>query len=179
MAEKLAFRLIVLGLAAGVMAAPMAAGAATWKLLFDGDEADAGTFVADAGGGQVTAASILWDGILYDTPYDTTPPEYNPVGNPEFMPFGYVSGPLGGGVGWFWNSAATGGCAALSCTIGLSYNDAIGEYVTATGFMPTDSIDEQTGGGEYTVAPVPLPAGLLLILSGVAGIVWIGRGRRV
>ena len=94
------------------------------------------------------------------------------------MPYGYLSGAGGSGYGWFWNSAPGDGCASLSCTVGFDFNGTYGEWFSGTGNMLTDTFDEGTGSGEYELAPIPLPAGLLMMLTGVAALAWRGRGRR-
>ncbi len=171
-------RLIVPGLAAAsLLAVTETADAATWRLLLDG--AAGSTFEAEPAGGPVSNPKIVYQGVLYDTPYPTSPPEYDATSDPPFATYGHLSGAGGGGYGWFWNSAAAGPCAVLSCTIGFDFSNGIyGEYFAATGFMPTDTFSDGTGSGSYEIAPIPLPAGFLLMVSGLAFAGWCGIGRR-
>lgn len=156
----------------------MPASAATWNLLLDG--VLGGTFEADVGGGLVSNPQITWNGVLYDVPYSTEPPEYVADSVPPGAPYGYLAGPGGGGYGNFWNATAMGSCAALSCTIGFDFNGSYGEYFAGTGYMPTDTFSEPVGSGVYEVKPVPLPASLMLMLSGLGAAFWAGwRPRRV
>ncbi len=138
-----------------LLAAPATAASVTYDIAMGGQNT---TFSAPMGGGAVGGFSITLGGVTFDTPDAAMPPLYNPVTNDIA-----AAGSL---FGYFSNSIAAPGCPAGDCV--LEFETAI-DNVTPPVFAAFNAVafDGIIASGSYiiTVAPVPVPAGLVLLLS--------------
>lgn len=138
-----------------VLAAPATAATVTYDIAMGGQNT---TFTAPMGGGAVGDFSITLGGVTFDTPDAAMPPLYDPVNNDIA-----AAGSL---FGYFSNSVAAPGCPAGDCV--LEFETAI-DNVTPPVFAAFNAVafDGIIASGAYiiTVAPVPVPAGLVLLLS--------------
>ncbi len=149
-------------LALACTAAPLAgsASAATFQ-VFDALDTRLGTFEAPAAGGQLSTASFEIGGIVFDG--------IDPADVPEFRPaFNDLTGPGATIFANFFNTAAAGSCGAGDCALFFEkINPGPPDVFTFAAF---DTITfEQLGGGNYRVAPIPLPATGLLMAAALLG----------
>lgn len=150
---------------AAALATP--AGALTYSIDIGGTVT---SFDAPAGGGAVSNFAATIAGVLFDTPdAGSTAPVYDPAEND-------ING-AASLFGGFRNSVAAGPCLALGCV--LSFEDAIGNAPPRlwSMFPVLPFPDGVIAFGEYSIAPVPLPAGLPLLAAGAAALLALGRRR--
>ena len=159
-------RLWTLGiLAAGSIAlCATAVEAATYRVFLD--NVFVSTFEAPDAGGLVSGLSIARAGVTFDTP-----DPFDPTGVPQYRPAtNDFSGPLDAIFANFYNSAASGGCAALSCVL---FFEKINNGARVWGSLNTTSF-ENLGFGNYSISPIPLPAAAPLFAAAVAGAGLVG-----
>lgn len=153
-----------LGTAIGLGAA---ADAATYRVSNDGGTL-LGTFQADAGGGQVSAPGFSVAGVDFDAIDPADVPEYRVATNDLTGPGGTVFANL-------YNSAPAAGCAALGCVLFFESINPGPPDTFVYGGINLDTF-ENFAGGNYRIAPIPLPAGGVLLLG---GLVALGAMRRL
>ena len=151
-----------------VLAAPATAATVTYNIAMGGQNT---TFTAPMGGGAVSDFSITLAGVTFDTPDAAMPPLYDPVSNDisaAGSQFGYLS-----------NSIAGPGCPVGNCV--LEFETAFDPLIPPA-YAAFNAVDLGTvfafGYYEITVAPVPLPAGLVLLLSALLAVVGLRTFRR-
>lgn len=169
-------------LAVASLVVPGAAQAATFSVFEAGTATLLGTFDAPAGGGAVTAGSFGIDGGVFDVPTGLADfPAYDPVDN--------VIRGIAAAFGRFSNSVAYNTFDIASnpvvCGIGqciLSFTDSADPgnvpaewYLDYIPGNPADAAALDFG--YYQIAPVPLPAGAVLLLSAL-GLGYAGLRRR-
>ncbi|WP_371169045.1 hypothetical protein [Aliiroseovarius sp. 2305UL8-7] len=158
----LAIRIIALAavLTLGALATEAQAASVTYDVAMGGQST---TFTAPDGGGAVADFSVTLAGVTFDTPDVAMPPLYDPVNNDIA-----AAGSL---FGYFSNSVAAPGCPAGQCV--LEFETAFGDG-TPPVFAAFNAVafDGIIASGSYiiTVAPVPLPAGLVLLLSALLAV---------
>ncbi len=125
-----------------------------------------GTFDAPAAGGPLTAASITYDGHVFDIlSVGPSAPFYYAAGN-------YVDG-TGGGFGLVYNSTPfsfSDGFDTFDCTVGtcsFQFEDRGGGYPTNAGEWYIEHPEANYAFGLYQIetAAVPLPAAGALLLA--------------
>ncbi|SEW11491.1 hypothetical protein SAMN05444851_1501 [Aliiroseovarius sediminilitoris] len=156
-------------LVAGVLALPASAATVTYDIAMGGQNT---TFTAPMGGGAVGDFSITLGGVTFDTPDAAMPPLYDPVTNDIS-----AAGSL---FGYFSNSLAAPGCPAGECV--LEFETAV-DNVTPPVFAAFNAVafDGLIASGAYiiTVAPVPVPAGLVLLLTALLAVFGLRKFGRV
>lgn len=157
-----------IGALAGValVGAAEPAEAVVFNVFDSGSTALLGSFDAPGGGGQVSSPIFEVAGITFDVIDPADVPEYRPSLND-------LTGPGGTIFANFYNSAAEGGCAPGACVLFFESENG-GTYVY--GGINEDTF-ENIAGGDYAIAPIPLPAGGALLLAGLFGAAMLGRRR--
>lgn len=154
---------------AAVLGAAMPAHALMFDVFDSGSTALLGSFDAPGGGGQVSSATFEVAGITFDVIDPTDVPEYGPA-------LSELTGPGGTIFANFFNSAAEGGCLSPGSCVLFFESENGGTYVY--GGINGDTF-ENIAGGFYEIAPqiapIPLPAGGVLMLSGLAVLAWTRR----
>ena len=156
--------------AVSLMATPAYSASVTYDIAMGGQTT---TFTAPMGGGAVSDFSITLAGVTYDTPDAGSPALYDPVDND-------ISA-AGSQFGYFSNSIAAPGCPVGDCVLEFE-NRADPLIPPVYAAYNTVNLGTVFTGGFYeiTVAPVPLPAGLVLLLTAllaVFGLRFKGRGQ--
>ncbi|MBF9032953.1 hypothetical protein HKCCE2091_01770 [Rhodobacterales bacterium HKCCE2091] len=160
-------------IAAALLAAGLgtAASAATFTLLDENLPGPTltpiGTFDAPAAGGALTAANIVYNGIVFDIlAVGNSAPTYYAAGN-------YVDGVVGFGL--VYNSTPfsfSDGFDTFDCFVGtcsFQFEDRGGGYPTNAGEWYIEHPFANYALGLYQIEPaaVPVPAGAVLLLSGL------------
>ncbi|MCK8463827.1 hypothetical protein MUY35_08200 [Aliiroseovarius sp. S1339] len=142
-------------LAVSLLATPVYSATVTYDIAMGGQNR---TFTAPMGGGAVGDFSITLGGVTFDTPDAVMPPLYDPVDNDIA-----AAGSL---FGYFSNSVAAPGCPVGNCV--LEFETAV-DNMTPPAFAAFNAVafDGIISAGFYviTVAPVPIPAGLVLLIT--------------
>lgn len=153
------FRLVSLALVA-LLATSIGSTAATFNISLGGQNT---TFMAPMGGGVISNLSVTLGGVTFDTPNAGMPPLYSPLLNDIS-----AAGSL---FGYFSNSTAAPGCPVGNCV--LEFETAF-DNVTPPVFATYNNVvlGPVLTSGFYVITPaaVPLPAGLLMILTALCGL---------
>ncbi|UWQ13258.1 hypothetical protein K3556_09820 [Aliiroseovarius sp. M344] len=112
--------------------------------------------------------SIILGGVTFDTPDAAMPPLYDPIDN-DIAAAGIL-------FGYFSNSVAGPGCPVGNCV--LEFETAI-DNVTPPVFAAFNSVafDGIIASGAYiiTVAPVPVPAGIVFLLTALFAVIGLRK----
>lgn len=145
--------------AASTVAFATPAAAAQFEVFLGGDLGS--FFEADATGGSITGLSLTISGVTFDTPdMGSTLPVYDPAEND-------INGAVSQ-FGSFRNSGAAGLCGPLMCI--LAFEDRVDLITPGNWLAFVEGSDGNFGEGVYVITPqqIPVPAGLPLILTGLA-----------
>lgn len=165
---------VLLGIAL-VAGSLVPASAATFRITFDASATGVGAdwfgrFTAPTAGGVVSSFYALIDGIEYDTSY------YTPTFGPVYVPTFYAgTNRIGGATSSLTVFTADPVGPASQPNIFIS-----SDPNRLWGIGTCDSIGNCGGSytGSYSIAAVPLPAGLPLLIAGLGALGVLARRRR-